>query len=72
MRFKHRYRCALSSNGEDGTKKLKLVEEIQSLIDGVVLLNIPDELAWTIYIEGKDVDTVGASDSRVFSISSES
>lgn len=34
-------------------------DEIQAMIDGIVLLNIPDELAWSLYIEGKNVDKIG-------------
>ena len=33
--------------------------EIQMMIDGVVLLNIPDEFAWSLYLEGKDADRFG-------------
>ncbi|KAH8119473.1 TPR-like protein [Phellopilus nigrolimitatus] len=58
LRYKHRYRCALAPSGDAGALKLKIGEEVQSLIEGVVLLGISDELAWTLLIEGKDVDSV--------------
>lgn len=28
-------------------------------MNGAVVLGIPDELAWSIFIEGKDCDTIG-------------
>ena len=59
LRYKHRHRCALGLSGEQGKLKYKLGAEIQKMIDGVVLLNIPDEFSWALYIDGKDVDKVG-------------
>ena len=32
---------------------------MDSLAKGVVVLGIPDELAWTIYIDGQDSDSIG-------------
>ena len=40
---------------------MKLGAEIQEAIEGVLLLNIPDEFAWTLYFEGKNVDNISAS-----------
>lgn len=60
LRYKHNYRCALSASGDDGKIKLKLGEEIVSIIDGVVLLGIADELAWTMKIESEDKESLGA------------
>ncbi|KAL5485002.1 SKI3 [Sanghuangporus weigelae] len=56
LRYKHRHRRALPLSGVDGKIKTKLGIEVQEMIDGAVLLNIPDEFAWSLYIEGKDVD----------------
>lgn len=32
---------------------------MDNLVNGAVILGIPDDLAWSIYLEGKDIDTVG-------------
>ncbi|KAL5507335.1 SKI3 [Sanghuangporus vaninii] len=60
LRYKHRHRCALPLSGAEGKIKTKLGIEVQEMIDGAVLLNIPDEFAWSLYIEGKDVDSINS------------
>ena len=55
LRHKQSYLCALPISSE----KTKVASELEDLVNGVVLLGIPDELAWTIFIEGKDCDTIG-------------
>ncbi len=56
LQFKYRHLCALSTS--DPLKKV-LASEVQSLIDGVVLLGIPDEQAWTLYLDGQNCDSTG-------------
>lgn len=56
LQFLHRYQCALPPTS---AKKLEIGKEVQDLIDGVILLKIPNELAWSLYIEGKNVDSIG-------------
>jgi hypothetical protein len=46
---------------------MALLNDLQELVDGVVLLGIPDELAWTICLEGKNHDTIGKIHSWVYS-----
>ena len=59
LRYKHNYRCALSSTSEDKQLKLKLGEEIKNIVDGAVLLDIPDDLAWSMKIESEDNELLG-------------
>jgi hypothetical protein len=40
--------------------------EVDKLVSGAVLLRVPDELAWTTFIDGKDSETIGT----VFSLPS--
>lgn len=42
-------------------RKKTLAKEVEELVEGMVLLKIPDELAWSLVIEGKDSETIGAS-----------
>ncbi|EJD03262.1 TPR-like protein [Fomitiporia mediterranea MF3/22] len=58
LRYKHRHRCALGLNGPEGKLKAELGSEVQEMVDGIVLLNIPDEFAWSLYVEGKNVDKI--------------
>lgn len=37
-----------------------MAAEVERLINGMVLLKIPDELAWSLFIEGKDAAKIGA------------
>lgn len=39
--------------------KAQIATEVDTLVNGAVLLNIPDELAWNIFIEAKDTDSIG-------------
>ena len=40
-------------------RKRKLALEIEKLVSGAVLLHVPDELAWSTFIDGKDSETIG-------------
>jgi superkiller protein 3 len=39
--------------------KAQIATEIDTLVNGAVVLSIPDELPWTIFIEGTDSDSIG-------------
>ncbi|KAH9083896.1 TPR-like protein [Lactarius deliciosus] len=39
----------------DDPRKQKLATEVEKLVSGVVLLRVPDELAWTTFIDGQDI-----------------
>lgn len=59
LRYKRRYLHALPSFGKLSSTKARIASEVESLTEGVVVLGIPDELAWTIYIDGQDSDSIG-------------
>ena len=40
-------------------EKAKLAAEVEELINGMILLKIPDEAAWTLSIESKDAAHIG-------------
>ncbi|KAH9058809.1 TPR-like protein [Lactarius vividus] len=42
----------------DDPRKQKLATEVEKLVSGVVLLRVPDELAWTTFIDGQDSETI--------------
>lgn len=50
---------ALPTTDDKAGLKSKLAAEVKDLVDGIVLLKIGDELAWNMYIDGKDTDTIG-------------
>lgn len=52
--------------------KASLTAEVDQMVDGIVLLGIPDELAWTIELEGQDTDSIGACALLMFERSTES
>lgn len=56
LRHKLRHLYALPNTSE---KKPILFDEVEDMASGAVLLEIPDEVAWTFVVEGKDCDTIG-------------
>ncbi|KAK7466875.1 Superkiller protein 3 [Stygiomarasmius scandens] len=62
LRYKVKLLHALPTTADAATMKNKIREEITDLISGAVLLKLPDELAWTLFIEGKDVETISEYD----------
>ncbi|KAF8557962.1 superkiller protein 3 [Imleria badia] len=40
------------------SEKATLGKELDELVDGVVIIGVPDELSWSIFLEGKDTDTI--------------
>ena len=38
--------------------KAKIADELETLVNGVVVLGILDELAWNLFIDGKNCDTI--------------
>lgn len=42
--------------------KVQIAAELDSLVNGVVILRIPDELAWSIFVEGRNTDTIEGYD----------
>ncbi|KAH9858634.1 TPR-like protein [Lenzites betulinus] len=58
LRSKQRYLYALPVSTKVGDTKAQVAAEVERLINGMVLLKIPDELAWTLFIEGKDAASI--------------
>ncbi len=59
LRTKQRHLYALPVTGKQQDSKPRLAAEVEKLISGMVLLKIPDDLAWSLFIESKDVDSIG-------------
>ena len=59
LRHKQQYLYAIPALRESAALKTKIAGELESLVDGVVLLGIPDELAWNLFIDSKNCDTIG-------------
>ncbi|KAJ3913647.1 superkiller protein 3 [Lentinula edodes] len=55
LRYKYQYMCSLPNSANTIATKEEVMKEIEGLISGTVLLHIPDELAWTLFLERKDV-----------------
>ncbi|KAH7915212.1 superkiller protein 3 [Hygrophoropsis aurantiaca] len=62
VRIKQQYYFALPITDPD---KVKIGSELDDLVSGMVTINIPDELAWSIFLEGKDVDSIEGYDFNV-------
>ncbi|KAF8070280.1 TPR-like protein [Lyophyllum atratum] len=65
LRYKERYLYAIPDTASFGIEKSRVLMEVDELVEGVVILRIPDELAWTIFLEGKDHETIAGYDHRV-------
>jgi superkiller protein 3 len=61
LRHKVNYLHALPPTDECHMRKRELGKEVDEMIRGVILLKIPDELAWTIYVDEQDCETMGKS-----------
>ena len=55
IRYKQQYFHALPLSDP---QKAVLGSELDELVNGIVAIGIPDELAWSIFLEGMDKDTV--------------
>ncbi|OJT10137.1 Superkiller protein 3 [Trametes pubescens] len=62
LRTKQRHLYALPVTGKQQDSKPRLAAEVEKLISGMVLLKIPDDLAWSLFIESKDVDSIEGYD----------
>ncbi|KAI3608067.1 antiviral protein [Moniliophthora roreri] len=58
LRYKLKYLYSLPPSDSPEDPKRKVANEVAEIIRGVVILKIPDELAWTLVLDGKDVETV--------------
>lgn len=53
---KQKYFYALPTTSSE---KATLGKELDELVEGVVVIGVPDELSWSMFLEGKDTDTIG-------------
>lgn len=59
LRYKQKLLYCLPNTKEFSAQKQELARSVEELVNGMVLLEVADELPWSIYIEGKDVDHIG-------------
>ncbi|TFK87083.1 TPR-like protein [Polyporus arcularius HHB13444] len=58
LRMKQTHLFSIPADSKNKDKKARLAAEVEELINGIVLLKIPDELAWTLLIESKDAERI--------------
>ncbi|KAI0915649.1 hypothetical protein AcW1_003803 [Taiwanofungus camphoratus] len=58
LRHKQRLLYALPAVGISSSRKALIAAELEDLVNGMVMLGIRDELAWYLFIEGKDATTL--------------
>lgn len=49
----------IPSSGDSSKLKGQMSEELEEMVDGIVLLSIPNEPVWRYYIEGQDIYLLG-------------
>ena len=59
LRMKQVHLLSLPADSKRKDEKARLAAEVEDLINGIVLLKLPDELAWTLLIESKDAERIG-------------
>jgi len=50
---------AIPSSGGVSERKAQVSEELEEMVNGIVLLGIPNESVWRYYIEGQDIYSLG-------------
>lgn len=65
LRYKQRQLHSLPNTADLVGIKAKLVTEINNLVDGVILLQVPDELAWTMFFEKCDCEDISGYGTEV-------
>ncbi|KAJ3567050.1 hypothetical protein NP233_g6613 [Leucocoprinus birnbaumii] len=58
LQYKANYLRCLPATGEFITTKNEIRAEVNELVRGIVLLKLPDEFAWTLYIEEHDCENM--------------
>jgi superkiller protein 3 len=58
LRHRIRFLHSLSAS-KDGERRKAASDVVDALVEGVVLLNIPDDLAWSMAIDGKNAESIG-------------
>ncbi|KAJ3553260.1 hypothetical protein NM688_g3709 [Phlebia brevispora] len=62
---KQRLLYALPSTKEYADQKKALAEEVQEMINGMVLIGVQNELAWRLFIDGRDAETIADYDYKI-------
>ncbi|KAG6820878.1 hypothetical protein H0H93_010222 [Arthromyces matolae] len=62
LRHKQRYLYAIPNTPEFAGEKSKMLEQVDGLIQGAIILKIPDEQAWTMHLESMDCENVSGYD----------
>lgn len=62
LRHRQQYLYALPLTGELAPVKVKVCAELDGLINGAIILETPDELAWMLFLEQKNCDTIEGYD----------
>ncbi|TFK75308.1 TPR-like protein [Pluteus cervinus] len=65
LRYKQQYLYSVPNAKEHIDLKTRLREEVNELINGIVILEIPDEEAWMTYLNGIDHQTLGSYDREI-------
>ncbi|KAG6857271.1 hypothetical protein H0H87_007104 [Tephrocybe sp. NHM501043] len=65
LRLKERYLNAIPDTPEFAQEKANALSQVDELVKGAVILKIPDELAWTLYLESTDCETIAGYDHRL-------
>ncbi|RPD63776.1 TPR-like protein [Lentinus tigrinus ALCF2SS1-6] len=58
LRMKQSHLFSIPTDSKRKEEKARLAAEVEELIKGIVLLKVPDELAWTLLIESKDAERI--------------
>ena len=58
LRYKQRYQHALPLDGNGIAEKRRIGHEIDDIVNGIVLLNIADELAWLLFLDAQDNESI--------------
>ncbi|KAH0589327.1 hypothetical protein H2248_005088 [Termitomyces sp. 'cryptogamus'] len=62
LRHTQRHLYAIPDTKDFCQEKSKVLAQVDELIKGAIILRIPDELAWTMYLESADCETIAEYD----------
>lgn len=57
--YKQGFLYSLPISGDLAAQKQQLASEVEELVNGMVLLEVRNEVAWNMFIEIKDLDNIG-------------
>ncbi|KAJ3501664.1 hypothetical protein NLJ89_g9238 [Agrocybe chaxingu] len=62
LRHKQQYLASIPLTKETASLKLQILNELDELVEGIVLLRKPDELGWKLFFERKDCEDMSGYD----------